>query len=286
MDFQDYDNDGWEDVFLTALAGETFPLFHNDGRREFTEKTTGAGLAMSTAKLSGWCATFVDVNNDGWKDIFTANSHANDRVSESSGWNQPNGLWLNDRRGRFEDVAKEAGLAGSEAAHRGCGVADFDGDGRLDIAVLVLGANAELWHNETVGPNRWLTVRLVGGKAIATAPAHASVSQVRTMTTGNWLRIFFGTRGAFRLGPTQSFGSKALLVRQVVDGVKSNQVIEIKEQSGYWRWPLAAGEKRNKSWKPKQGQRPKAKARSYFGGVIVAVRRRAPLGVARWSCLS
>ena len=105
VDFQDYDNDGWEDIFVTALAGETFPLFHNDGRREFTETTTNAGLAMSSARLSGWCAATVDVDNDGWKDLFTANSHANDRVSESSGWNQPNSLWLNDGRGHFRDVS-------------------------------------------------------------------------------------------------------------------------------------------------------------------------------------
>jgi len=236
VDIQDYDNDGWEDVFLTALAGETFPLFHNDGRREFTEKTTGAGLAMSTAKLSGWCATFVDVDNDGWKDIFTANSHANDRVSESSGWNQPNGLWLNDRRGRFEDVTKEAGLAGSEAAHRGCGVADFDGDGRLDIAVLVLGANAELWHNETEGPNRWLTVKLAGTKSNRDGiGARVRVGeQVRTMTTAVGYASSSHDGVHFGLGPDA--GSVRVEVqwpsgtRQVVEGVKTNQLVNIREQ--------------------------------------------------------
>ena len=58
VDFQDYDNDGWEDIFVTALAGETFPLFHNDGRREFTETTRTPGSRCRRARLSGWCAAY------------------------------------------------------------------------------------------------------------------------------------------------------------------------------------------------------------------------------------
>ena len=235
VDAQDYDNDGLEDIFFTALASETFPLFHNDGRREFSEKTTPAGLALSTARLSGWCAAFLDVDNDGWKDIFTANSHANDRVSDSSGWNQANGMWLNDGHGRFRDVSAEAGLAGVEAAHRGCGVADFDGDGRLDVAVLVLGGNAELWHNETVTPNRWLIVKLVGGKSNRDGIGARVIvgSQVRTMTTA------IGYASSSHAGLHFGLGPEATAVRvevqwpsgarQVVEGVKTNQVVEIKE---------------------------------------------------------
>ena len=235
VDAQDYDNDGLEDIFFTALASETFPLFHNDGRREFSEKTTPAGLALSTARLSGWCAAFLDVDNDGWKDIFTANSHANDRVSDSSGWNQANGMWLNDGHGRFRDVSAEAGLAGVEAAHRGCGVADFDGDGRLDVAVLVLGGNAELWHNETVTPNRWLIVKLVGGKSNRDGIGARVIvgSQVRTMTTAIGYASSSHAGLHFGLGPDAVTVRVEVQwptgVRQVVDGVKTNQVVEIKE---------------------------------------------------------
>jgi hypothetical protein len=236
VDAQDYDNDGLEDVFFTALSGETFPLFHNDGRREFTERTTAAGLAVSTARLSGWCAAFLDVDNDGWKDIFTADSHANDRVSDSSGWNLPNGLWLDDHEGRFRDVTKAAGFLGAEAAHRGCGVADFDGDGRLDVAVLVLGANAELWHNETDTSNRWLIVKLIGSKSNRDGiGARVTVgSQVRTMTTAIGYASSSHAGLHFGLGPDAATVRVEVQwpsgARQVVEGVKSNQVVEIKEQ--------------------------------------------------------
>ncbi len=236
VDAQDYDNDGLEDLFFTALSGETFPLFHNDGRREFSEKTTAAGLATSTSRLSGWCAAFVDVDNDGWKDIFTGNSHANDRVSDSSGWNLANSLWLNDRHGRFQDVTAAAGLAGAEAAHRGCGVADFDGDGRLDIAVLVLGGNAELWHNETDTPNRWLMVRLVGAKSNRDGiGARVTIGQqVRTMTTAVGYASSSHAGLHFGLGPDATTVRVEVQwpsgSRQTVEGVKTNQVVEIKEQ--------------------------------------------------------
>jgi hypothetical protein len=236
VDAQDYDNDGLEDVLFTALSGETFPLFHNDGHHEFSEKTTAAGLALSTARLSGWCATFLDVDNDGWKDIFTANSHANDRVSDATGWNLANSLWQNDRHGRFQDVTTAAGFGGTEAAHRGCGVADFDGDGRLDVAVLVLGGNAELWHNQTDTANRWLIVKLVGTKSNRDGiGARVTVGQqVRPMTTA--IGYASSSHAGLHFGLGADAGSVRVEVqwpsgtRQVVDGVKTNQVIEIREQ--------------------------------------------------------
>src|SRR5262249_55234083 len=77
-DIQDVDNDGWEDIHLTALAGETFPLFRNNGRGGFVDVTERSGLARLTVKSSGWCTILSDFDNDGWKDIFTANSHVND----------------------------------------------------------------------------------------------------------------------------------------------------------------------------------------------------------------
>jgi len=235
-DFQDYDNDGWEDIFLTALSGETFPLFRNDGKGAFTEATPAAGLVRATTKLSGWCGALLDVDNDGWKDIFTANSHANDRVSDSTGWNLPNTLLLNDQHGRFRDVTASAGFTSAVAAHRGCGIADFDADGRLDVVVLVLGANAELWRNETESQNRWLDLRLIGVKSNRDGiGARVTIGQqVRTMTSAvgyassSHAGLHFGlgpAAGAVRVEVQWPSGT-----RQVVDGVKPNQVVEIKEQ--------------------------------------------------------
>ena len=84
VEFKDYDNDGRPDLIITALAGETFPVFRNEGKGSFVDATYGSKLGAATVKHSGWGLGLFDFNNDGWKDLFTANSHVNDRVESSN----------------------------------------------------------------------------------------------------------------------------------------------------------------------------------------------------------
>jgi enediyne biosynthesis protein E4 len=235
-DFQDYDNDGRPDIHLTALTGETFPLFRNDGAGGFEYTTQASGLAAPSSRRAGWCTMFADMNNNGWKDIFTANSHANDRIGEfeATRWRQPNSLFLNTR-GRFRDASAEAGLADAVAVHRGCGVADFDGDGRLDVVVLALGSRAELWRNETEAAGDWLIVRLIGTRSNRDgigARVHVG-NQVRTMSTAagyassSHAGLHFGL--GRETGPVQVTVHWPSGVRQVMEDVQPNQFVEIRE---------------------------------------------------------
>jgi enediyne biosynthesis protein E4 len=240
-DAQDYDNDGWPDIHMTALAGETFPLFRNDSHGAFIEETQASGLGRLTVRLSGWCSIVADMDNDGWKDIFTANSHVNARIGdfEAIAFKQPNSLFLNDGQGHVSDVSGVAGLGSAVAAHRGCGVADFDGDGRLDIVVLTLGTPAELWHNTAPTSNHWAIVRLVGTKTNRDGiGAQVRIGkQVRTMTTS------MGYASSSHAGLHFGLGSSADPVRievewpsgvkQTIDNVTIDRVVEIKESSAY-----------------------------------------------------
>ncbi len=161
-DFRDYDNDGLPDISVTALAGETFPLFRNLGKGLFTDATYASRLGPLSAAHSGWGNGFVDFNNDGWKDLFTANSHVNDRVEEfeSHKYKEPDSVFLNVD-GKFSD-ATPAAMKTAAAAHRGAAFADFNGDGRMDIVVSALGSPAELWENATADAGNWIAFRLIG----------------------------------------------------------------------------------------------------------------------------
>ena len=238
VDFQDYDNDGWEDIFFTALSGETFPLFRNDGNGSFVETTQSAGLASLTTKRSGWCAAFGDVDNDGWKDIFTSNSHVNDRIGESEavGWKQANSLFINDTRGRFRDATTESGLDKAVAVHRGCALADFDGDGRLDIVVLSLGQRAELWKNESAPQHHWLIVRPIGTKSNRDAIGARIIvgKQMRTMSTAVGYASSSHAGAHFGLGSASDPIAVEIQwpsgTKQVVNDVKVDQILEVREK--------------------------------------------------------
>ena len=161
-EFKDYDNDGLPDLLVTALAGETFPVFRNAGHGSFTDATSASRMGSLSSRHSAWGLGLFDFNNDGWKDLFTANSHVNDRVDafEASVYREPDMVFANDY-GKFRDVSATAGLD-SVQAHRGAAFADFDGDGRIDAVVSALGASAELWRNITPQPGHWMIVRLRG----------------------------------------------------------------------------------------------------------------------------
>ncbi|HZI32007.1 MAG TPA: VCBS repeat-containing protein, partial [Candidatus Binatia bacterium] len=147
-DFRDYNNDGLPDILFTALAGETFPLFKNDGKGGFSDATYTSRMGALSLHHSGWGVGLVDFDNDGWKDIFTSNSHVNDHVElfEPAVYKEPDGLLMNLRNGTFSDVSQAAGLT-EVKAHRGAAFADLDGDGRVDVVVASLGEPVEIWHN-------------------------------------------------------------------------------------------------------------------------------------------
>ncbi len=237
VDFRDYDNDGRPDIIVTALTGETFPLFKNDKAAFFRDVTSESGLGASTVRLSGWGAVLADFDNDGFKDLITANSHANDRIEafEATSYRQANAVFRNVN-GRFENVSAHAGPDFAVArAHRGIGVGDFDGDGRLDAVVTVLGDRPQLLHNVSPADNNWLTLRLVGQasnrEGIGARVRTGSQTDHMTTSVGYASSSDYGVH--FGLGGTKTVDKLEVLwpsgVKQVLDNVKVNQVVTVTE---------------------------------------------------------
>ncbi|HEY2933014.1 MAG TPA: FG-GAP-like repeat-containing protein [Acidobacteriota bacterium] len=165
VDFRDYDDDGRPDLIVSALEGETFPLFRNSGNGFFTDETYSSGLGLHTVKKSGWSLGFYDFNNDGSKDLFSVNSHVDDNIElyNEQTYRQSNSVHAGLHNGKFQDVSAASGESlQTQRAHRGCAFADFDNDGRVDIVTTSLNDPVELLRNESPAANHWLMLHLVG----------------------------------------------------------------------------------------------------------------------------
>ena len=239
VDFRDYDNDGRPDLNITALGKQTFPLFRNTGNGDFEDAGYASGLGRLSLNVSGWCNGFVDLNNDGWKDIFTANSHVNDEVErmESAKFKQPNSIFVNLGNGRFEDASRAAGADFRTArAHRGCAFADFNGDGKMDILVSSLGEPAELWENISPGQNHWIVIKLVGTRSnrdgIGARVRIGTQTNHMTTSVGYASSSHYGVH--FGLGASQTIETLRIEwpsgSTQVLTNIKADQVLKIVEK--------------------------------------------------------
>jgi hypothetical protein len=164
----DYDNDGYDDLFVTYYGSNV--LFHNDGNGKFTNVTQKAGLTGKGTRWGTGCA-FVDYDRDGHLDLFVANYIDLDLktapVPESGpclykgvmvacgppGLNGgKNILYHNNGDGTFADVSERAGILDVVGTYGlGVSVADFDNDGWPDIYVANDSQPATLYHNQKNG---------------------------------------------------------------------------------------------------------------------------------------
>jgi enediyne biosynthesis protein E4 len=166
IDSADYDNDGWPDIAKTNFSDDTNNLFHNDHTGEFTDLAGAANFGPISTPFLGFGIKFLDLDNDGWKDIFVANGHVNPEVDKHlfgvTLAERPL-LFRNLRNGQFEEIGRNAGapLARRYVA-RGAATADFFNDGREDLLVSVLDGSPLLLRNETGKVGHWLRVKTVG----------------------------------------------------------------------------------------------------------------------------
>jgi hypothetical protein len=164
----DYNNDGWEDLFVTYYGKNV--LYHNNGDGTFTDVTQKAGVAGKGTRWNTGCA-FVDYDRDGHLDLFVANYIDMDLATAPAPESGPclykgvlvacgppglqagkNILYHNNRDGTFADVSEAAGIFRANGTY-GLGVltADFDNDGWPDIYVANDSTASTLYQNKKNG---------------------------------------------------------------------------------------------------------------------------------------
>jgi hypothetical protein len=158
----DFDNDGYDDLYVTAFGGNR--LYHNNGDGTFTDVTDKAGVAGS-----GWStsAAFFDYDNDGKLDLvvarymdwsFDKNIYCGEKREGYRQYCKPdlfNGasvtLYHNEGNGHFTDVTEKAGLGSTEGRGLGVAIADFDHDGYMDLFVANDSSRQSLYRNKGDG---------------------------------------------------------------------------------------------------------------------------------------
>jgi enediyne biosynthesis protein E4 len=241
-DFRDLDNDGKPDIFETAMFGEGFPIYLNLSDGQFQDVTGASGMTAATSRLTAWGAGVYDFDNDGYKDLFTANSDILDNSMQLAHrpYALPNGLFRNKGNLTFEDLSLKAGPTFSiPAPHRGAAFGDLNNDGKIDIVVTVLNGLPEIMMNRTKNQNHWIIFNLVGVKSnrdglgakikITTALG----SQYNEATTALGYNSSSDKRVHFGLGSASVIDKIEIAwpsgMRQILTNVKSDQILTVRE---------------------------------------------------------
>lgn len=121
----DYNNDGYQDIYVTNGPGKPSALYENmmkqTGKLEFRDVAAQAGVALPGVNANGACAG--DINNSGYDSLYVL------------GRNESNHLLLNEGNGHFKDITVASGAGAGDYSHVSCTMGDFFGNGRLDIAI-------------------------------------------------------------------------------------------------------------------------------------------------------
>ncbi len=243
-DAADVDDDGKPDIVTTALSNETYGYFHNSGNGMFDYDTNVSRLGEMTRLYGGWGMRILDYDNDGYKDLFFANSHVMDNIERTQPhieYMEPL-LLLRQVNRKFVNVSAQSGTVFSEKwASRGAAFGDIDNDGDIDVVVVTCGGALYVLRNEGGNQNGWIGLDLRGtrsnrdgiGAKVKLISDSGKVQYGMVTTTGSYQsaqdkRLYFGVgeeRSIQRIQIAWPSGTK-----QVIEKPPLGKILPVTEQ--------------------------------------------------------
>ncbi len=237
----DYDGDGWLDIIKTNFSDDTPTLYHNNRDGSFSDVTLEAGLGKNSQFL-GWGTVFVDIDNDGWPDIFMANGHVYPEV-DTKGLNntfrERKLLYWNEHDGKFRDISMTSGPGISIPFNsHGVAAADFDNDGNVEILVNNSHDRPSLLKNNGDHSN-WILLDLqgtksnrdaIGARVTVRTGKHQQTEEVRSgggYDSQSDLRLHFGLGPAAKADDIEIRWPSGLV--QHLPNVTGNRIVKIRE---------------------------------------------------------
>jgi hypothetical protein len=246
VDSADYDNDGWPDIAKANFSDDSNNLFHNDHNGEFTDLAGPSDFGPVSIPFLGFGMKFLDIDNDGWKDIFVANGHVNPQVDQHSfgvTYAERPFLFHNLKNGKFEEIGTRTGAALSRRyAGRGAATADFFNEGKQDVVVNVLDGAPLLLRNKTAQVGHWLRIKTrgvrsnrdgFGARVTVKAGGITQTAEVRancSFESASDPRLFFGLGSAARVESIEVHWPSGAVDR--VASLAAGQQITIEEGKG------------------------------------------------------
>ncbi|MEP6533953.1 MAG: CRTAC1 family protein [Bryobacteraceae bacterium] len=168
VDAADYNNDGWQDLFVANFNREKFSIYRNRKDGTFADDSGVTGIAMATHMFSGWGVKFFDFNHDGYQDLIVCNGHPDDLIETLSStltYKEPILLFEN-QGGKFVklDPGKAGEAFGRNYPARGLAVGDLDNDGFPDVVIANSGEAPLVLRNtgSAAASNGWAGLKLAG----------------------------------------------------------------------------------------------------------------------------